>query len=361
MHRSVLALISREVPLSLAESLVTQGLKLAKLKLVDKEGLIELGLSEISVKAIHGEKRPDIKIATIRKLMIDSQQTCCVCNVRGRPIVIHHIKDWAESRSHEESNLVVLCLNCHGEAHTTHSLSVNLTADLVRTHKQNWYQTVNRNRAASAKAKLVGNATDFLWDCFNHKRVVDVAQNLEINISLIEWFDQLRASEIITRSGEPCFDRIISGPHGAPHYLYDGLAQGADRQLLKFNAAVIERILAAIEPVYVSETGSLDTIVNEIVPNAILVCRGHWRFKRNFRQDHIGRQMMKSAHIKLLGRVFCYEFDAWESTSSSALTNMLGRWPCTAVLVVRSVDVQSNPVKVNCTLLATGTSNGWFE
>ncbi|MBK7095058.1 MAG: HNH endonuclease [Saprospiraceae bacterium] len=55
-----------------------------------------------------------------------------------RSIIIHHIEEWSVSKSNEESNLVVLCLMHHDEAHSTKQLSQNLTPERIKAAKDKW-------------------------------------------------------------------------------------------------------------------------------------------------------------------------------------------------------------------------------
>jgi hypothetical protein len=80
----------------------------------------------------------------MNKLLFESRYTCCVCRDRSRKIIVHHIHKYSDSRSHAEDNLVVLCLNCHGEAHTTRELQLNLTPERLREHKKQWLEYVKQ-------------------------------------------------------------------------------------------------------------------------------------------------------------------------------------------------------------------------
>ena len=86
----------------------------------------------------------------MNKLLFESRYTCCVCRDISGGIIVHHIEKYSESHSHDEDNLVVLCLNCHGEAHTTRELQLNLNRDRLRQSKKLWLERVKQldNREA---------------------------------------------------------------------------------------------------------------------------------------------------------------------------------------------------------------------
>jgi hypothetical protein len=72
----------------------------------------------------------------MNKLLFESGWACCVCGKTSGGIIVHHIEKYSESHSHDEDNLVVLCLNHHGEAHTKRELALNLTPDRLRAFKK---------------------------------------------------------------------------------------------------------------------------------------------------------------------------------------------------------------------------------
>jgi len=72
----------------------------------------------------------------MNKLLFESGWACCVCGKTSGGIIVHHIEKYSESHSHDEDNLVVLCLNHHGEAHTKRELGINLTPDRLRASKK---------------------------------------------------------------------------------------------------------------------------------------------------------------------------------------------------------------------------------
>lgn len=76
--------------------------------------------------------------------------TCCICRDKNQGVIVHHIEEYSVSRSHAEDNLVVLCLNHHGEAHTKREFQQNLTPERLRDFKQRWLDWVNQpgNREA---------------------------------------------------------------------------------------------------------------------------------------------------------------------------------------------------------------------
>ena len=72
----------------------------------------------------------------MNKVLFESRYTCCVCRDRSGGIIVHHIEKYSESHSHDEDNLVVLCLNHPGEGHTKRELGIHLTPDRLPAAKK---------------------------------------------------------------------------------------------------------------------------------------------------------------------------------------------------------------------------------
>jgi|GEM_PF-1475075 len=138
------ALMGRGFDSATAHHLVKEGYRLSDLTTLDEKTLISLNISEELIDIIRKEKRPPIPQETLNKVLFESRWTCCVCRDRSRGIIVHHIEEYSVSRSHAEDNLVVLCLNHHGEAHTTRELQLNLNRERLRELKKQWLEQVKQ-------------------------------------------------------------------------------------------------------------------------------------------------------------------------------------------------------------------------
>lgn len=117
------ALMARGFDSETAHRLAEAGHTLNSLKTLDVNKLRSLNIPEELIDIILREKRPPIPPKTLDKVLFESRWTCCVCRDRRQGIIVHHIHEYSDSRSHDEDNLVVLCLNHHGEAHTKRNFS----------------------------------------------------------------------------------------------------------------------------------------------------------------------------------------------------------------------------------------------
>lgn len=144
------ALIRRGFDSETANRLDNDGYSLRALKSLDRAGLQALNISEELTRTILQEPRPPIPPKTLSKILYESRMTCCVCRDRTQGIIVHHICEFSDSRSHAEENLVVLCLNHHGEAHTKRELQLNLTPARLRDLKSRWLEGVRQDDSREA-------------------------------------------------------------------------------------------------------------------------------------------------------------------------------------------------------------------
>jgi hypothetical protein len=141
---TVNALIARGFDSETAYRLKQAGYTLNSLKILDENELRFLKIREELIDIILRKKRPPIPQETLNKVLFESRWTCCVCRNKKKGIIVHHIHEYSESRNHAEDNLVVLCLDAHGEAHTKRELQLNLTPERLRELKKQWLEKVKQ-------------------------------------------------------------------------------------------------------------------------------------------------------------------------------------------------------------------------
>ena len=79
--------------------------------------------------------------------MLACHRTCCVCEVRGKPIQIHHLDE--DPSNHLPENLAVLCLECHNETQIRGGFGRQLTPDVVKRYRDSLI-----TRVAERKRKI---------------------------------------------------------------------------------------------------------------------------------------------------------------------------------------------------------------
>jgi hypothetical protein len=64
------------------------------------------------------ETRPAIPAELKRRILVEAGHRCSIPVCRHIEVDVHHIEDWAKTKTHEYDNLIALCPNCHRMAHT---------------------------------------------------------------------------------------------------------------------------------------------------------------------------------------------------------------------------------------------------
>lgn len=78
------------------------------------------------------------------RVMLAHDRTCCVCNVPGKAVQIHHIDDDRSNDNYD--NLAVLCLQDHDDTQVRGGFAKRLTAPLVREYRREWLKRVEKRK-----------------------------------------------------------------------------------------------------------------------------------------------------------------------------------------------------------------------
>jgi hypothetical protein len=70
------------------------------------------------------------------KMMVRCGRRCCICR-RFRPtkLQVHHLVERSKGGSNEEDNLIVICLSCHSDVHSTVPFTRRFTVDEQKGHR----------------------------------------------------------------------------------------------------------------------------------------------------------------------------------------------------------------------------------
>ncbi len=142
--RTTSKLISHGLNSPTAERLAILGETTKSLRSKSLPELQQLGISDVEAKLIFS-KRPPIPSKILLKVLADSRWTCCICRNPHQGVIVHHIESWSTSRNHDFDNLALLCLQCHDLAHSKKTLSQNLTPNILRDLRDNWYAKGSQN------------------------------------------------------------------------------------------------------------------------------------------------------------------------------------------------------------------------
>lgn len=78
---------------------------------------------------------------------VPSGPTCCVCRTPGKQVQIHHIGE--DPSNNIESNLAVLCFDCHNFIQVAGGFGRRLDADQIILYRDSWHVSVTRQRGST--------------------------------------------------------------------------------------------------------------------------------------------------------------------------------------------------------------------
>ncbi|WP_138985822.1 HNH endonuclease signature motif containing protein [Pseudomonas putida] len=291
----------------MAKKLREEEWTLAKLQIQRPEKLLELGLNESVVLKILGQGRPPIPSDVLIKTLYDNRWVCCVCRDAERPVVVHHIKSWAESRDHSSANLAVLCSIHHGEAHSTHALELTLTADRLKAMKIAWEQSVSReDQLAIFKSTQLMSCQ---WWYFNHLRVFEIAEHVGVEITQLKGFQAALSNGACDGEGYLCPTEGL---------LYVGQARSLS--LYRYMSSMLKAAIGHALVRNISDEldrGTLDILVT---PGDLVFVQGSYHFTDI--PDGSGADMVRGR--RSVNKVeITFVFDRNEGTSGSARTEWL--------------------------------------
>lgn len=345
---TVKALMARGINSDLADRLAAQGFTLTRLKQLARNSLRQLGLTEDQTSLILDESRPPIPIPILDRLLYASRRACCICRNSAAPVVIHHIIEWSVSRSHDEDNLVVLCLAHHDEAHTTRQLSQNLTVDRIRSAKEEWQNAV-RTMDARTILGLFNNDQSY-WAYINYRRVFEKVLELNLSLTDIRHYQHLRSLRILDQNG------VLTDPatwlvSGRPTRYLTELSEGI--YINFFMTSVLQRLFARLPIVDVTNRLNRGELRSLLRPGTYLAVQHGFYFQEQIDEQ---QEPMKRAYCMRNGTRIEFVYNPWNCTSDSARNDaMLGHRIITAICRVRSILPEEATLVINTSCLAVGS------
>lgn len=343
------ALLRRGVSSELSDNLIRKGYTLSKLKLLSDKRLNDLGLNKDQVSAINDGTRPPIPEDTYIKILYESKRTCCVCRDPSKPIIIHHLEEWSVSKSHDESNLVVLCLEHHDQAHTKKGLSISLNKKQLVEFKLKWLE---QNRTSDAETILGLVSRDFArWDYFNHTRIYELFLDMDINPKEFKTYDRLREANYVDSLGILNIAAIQSR-NSSESYMY---RDGDGVITTYYMKEVFQAVLARLPVVDITDKFSRSYITSLLRPGSFIALQAGFYYKQVSKVDSGGGQLRR-AYYKKKGVKIELSFDPYEATSSSAYNDsMTGHSVSTVICIVKSIYDKNEYLNIDVSCLAIGS------
>jgi hypothetical protein len=341
MKNTISALMAREFDSARAKEIASSGWTLSALKATTAAKLRSEGFSDLEIAILHKGQRPPIPKPTLTRLLFNNRFQCCVCRDAEKPIIVHHITEWAKSRSHDISNLAVVCLPHHAKAHSKGTLDQNLDPETLRTMKLNWEAEVPKLDARSIIAALQGEYKH--WAFINELRVLELAGEHGIQLNNLHYYRRAVADGILDDDGLPL------PVDESKFYKYEGSAILTRYGLMK---ELLERVIAVLPIDNLSDYFDRDVVMPILTAGDFIFVQGAHVFSplrkgvEGMGQHCRGARTANKVEVRFV-------FDRWEATSSSSLNDWLvGTKSVGSLLHVKNIQREDGKVIVTGTALA---------
>ncbi len=325
------ALLERGIDSKKIEILLLNNLTINEIKNTPDDILINLGLTEYDIKKIKDGKRPPIPESTLNKLLYETNATCCICKNSENGIVIHHIKEWHISKSHDIENLIVLCPNCHSKVHAKSTLLHNFTDDEVRNFKKTWIEEVSMKTAK--RLSELQEKSGIKWDYINIKRLLENAYNNGITGGDERYITYLQERKILTKElllnsyeewlvSNKTMDCIFHSMEG--NYLYFYLE------------SILHRLISEQKIIDLKDIWEKNEILDNVRTGDYITYTGKCYFKSGKIME--GENQSRLFYIKNKNIIINSELNAFYATSTSARNlHLTGQKSSTVIGIVTSI------------------------
>jgi len=350
------ALIARGIDSFLASNLASNGYTIKKLKGLKKVELINLGLSSKQIDKLFSEKRPDIPIESVDRVLYKNKYTCCVCRDPNKPVILHHIIEWSRSRDHSEENLAVLCLEHHGEAHTNRELSQNLDDRKIKSFKQQWEKDCE-TKDIEVLLNLRDPYKSSNWAWINIKRLFEIffQKNLTIDKEYLHKnvYDTLRNKGFINENNILTDESEWPITNKKKFYFID-FQEGI--YIMSYLATVLDITLSRVPVIDITREIKNRTWLKSMLHIDSFICfQAAFYFVDLVKTDDY-KSNVREAYYQANGIKIIYTYEDWYCLSSSAKHCwMAGHQIQTIVGKVRSIQEENGDLIINISCIAAGS------
>ncbi|RYG90432.1 HNH endonuclease [Loktanella sp. IMCC34160] len=350
MHQTEKALIARGVDSATAQKLRVDGWTISKLKTSSKDELKAAGLSDVFITKLYQEQRPPIPDNTLSKLLFDNRFQCCICRDPELPIIVHHIDEWARSRSHAPDNLAVLCLKHHSDAHSKKDLAQNLDPKTLTEFNVRWEREVKLFDSESILQAMRLEYSN--WNYVNELRVFEIALSQGIKTTEVKHFRQLVAMGVAQKNGLPTPIK-----NDGLFYMYQG-ELGMQRYF--FVTQVLHEVIKIIPIINISDYLDKGTLGPGLAPGDFIFVQGKQIFSPlTEKKNGTGRGQICLGSRSVNGVTIEFVFDRWEATSSSSKAIWLtGTQNQGSLIHVKSLTREKGHFVISGTVLGICSNNG---
>jgi len=280
-------------------------------------------------------------------LLYNAAKTCCVCRIPRAPVEIHHIDE--NPANNIEENLVVICKNCHEEAHTKRPLSKSLTAGRLIDFKIRWQDEV-KNRSANAMLPS-SNLDQAMWTYINHQRlpVLMKAFNVKFDAGLLSF---LAKRKVVDRNGIPIFQLEFKNRDNSLTTIYERFEWDDSQRLHDLYMDAVDKLIQKTHPIELGAIWTKREIKTILKPGSICFCMRGFHFRggerKNGEEDRFVYARAKNIEIQLLA-------NTRHMYGNSALyTNFAASRFAAILMIIKEVANEEGVLVVRATPLAMG-------
>jgi hypothetical protein len=287
------------------------------------------------------------------RIYYKSAKTCAVCREKHKPVQIHHIDQNRNNNS--EENLILLCNNCHDEAHTKHRLSQNLTPEKLIYCKNEWE---NQVKIKSVEAMTFSSEFSPLnWTYFNLSLLPNYIYNSGVDFKN-EKYKYLLESNIINEELEVVNNTIKPRRKGClMNTIYDNIEANDALILKSFYQDLVNQMIARIVPYELDAIWTRKQIRNLLFPNSYIYLMAGMYFKKICEINNVETKKiyMHAKGIKIEG----YVYSNYMFGNSSQMNTYARHSFVTGLYLIKNISNSLPLLKIDVTPITLGT--GTYE
>ena len=298
--------------------------------------------------ASYPKKRTKVPKSLQSMIYYKSANTCAVCRRRDIPTQIHHIDKNPNNNTFD--NLILLCNNCHDEAHTHHDLSQNLTQDKLIFCKLEWEKEVEK-RSISAMT-YSGVSSSLNWTYFNFSLIPQSIIHFGINYKN-EKYHYLKSNNIINDEIDVLNGKNETIQHFYLPTLFDNMNINNAHILRSYYQYLVNMLIEKVVPYEIDAIWRRTEIKTLVKPNSYIYFSNVMYFslvdKKN--ECETKKIYMHAKGIKVEG----YIYSNYMFSSSSQYKTFCGHNTVTGFYLVKHIEKDSKYLVIHVTPIALGT------
>jgi hypothetical protein len=282
------------------------------------------------------------------RIYYKSANSCAVCRRYDLPTQIHHIDQ--DPSNNVEGNLILLCTNCHDEAHTHHDLSQNLTQEKLRYCKSEWEKEV---QIKSINAMTYSTAQSNLnWTYFNFSIISRSIITLGIKYKN-EKFKYLKENNIINKDIEILNNKNKGNQHFYLPTFFDNMNMNDAHILNSYYQNLVNMLIEKVAPYELDAMWRRKDIKSLIIPNSYIYFSNGMYFNTVNKNDECETRKI---HMQAKGiRVEGYVYTNYMFGSSSHYKTFRGHSTVTGFYLAKHIETDSKYLRIHVTPIALGT------